>query len=38
MRFLGADPSRPADRVEELVMIELNNQICRELARQQKAS
>jgi hypothetical protein len=30
MRFLGADPSRPADDVERLAMVLLNNRIVAE--------
>ncbi|MEJ7824913.1 MAG: hypothetical protein WKF48_05765 [Solirubrobacteraceae bacterium] len=30
MRYLGADPSRPADHVEVLVMEKLNNRIVAE--------
>ena len=38
MRFLGADPSRPADAVERVLMVKLNNRIVAEQAKLDKAS
>lgn len=35
MRFLGADPSRPADEIEALLMLKLNNRIVAERKRLQ---
>jgi len=31
MRYLGADPARPADAVEQAVMVKLHNRTIREL-------
>jgi hypothetical protein len=33
MRYLGADPSRPADDLERLAMVELHNRIVAEMNR-----
>lgn len=33
MRYLGADPSKPADDVEQILMVKLNNRIVAEQKR-----
>lgn len=38
MRFLGADPSTPADAEEAILMVKLNNRIVSEEKRIQKAA
>lgn len=36
MRYLGADPARPADLTESILMVKLNNRIVAERKRAEK--
>jgi hypothetical protein len=38
MRYLGSDPTQPADDVERFVMVKLNNRIVAEQKRLEKES
>lgn len=38
MRFLGADPTKPADDIEAMLMVKLNNRVVSEQNRLMKAA